>query len=51
MIPWRLLVYLVGLAWLKFLSLGVYVLGHAVVSLKNVLALPTSTRKVSDSDG
>ncbi|RLM00016.1 hypothetical protein CFD26_107269 [Aspergillus turcosus] len=43
MIPWRLLVYLVGLAWLNFLSLGVYVLGHAVVSLKNVLTSPMST--------
>ncbi|RHZ68727.1 hypothetical protein CDV55_105993 [Aspergillus turcosus] len=50
LIPWRLLVYLVGLAWLNFLSLGVYVLGHAVVSLKNVLTSPTSMRKESDSD-
>jgi hypothetical protein len=50
MIPWRLWVYLVGLAWLNFLSLGVYVLGHAVVSLKKVLTSSTSTQKESDSD-
>lgn len=50
MIPWRLWVHLVGLAWLNFLSLGVYVLGHAVVSLKNVLTSPTSMQKEADSD-
>ncbi|KAF7122269.1 hypothetical protein CNMCM5793_000226 [Aspergillus hiratsukae] len=50
MIPWRLLVYLVGLAWLNFLSLGVYLLGHAVVSLNNLLTSPTSMQKESDSD-
>ncbi|KAF7161332.1 hypothetical protein CNMCM5623_006946 [Aspergillus felis] len=43
MIPPRVLVYFVGLMWLNFLSLGVYVLGHAVVSLKKVLTSPTST--------
>ncbi|KAE8314577.1 hypothetical protein BDV41DRAFT_211468 [Aspergillus transmontanensis] len=38
LIPPRLLVYLVGLVWLNFLSLGAYVLCHAAVSLKKVLS-------------
>ncbi|GIJ92527.1 hypothetical protein Asppvi_001805 [Aspergillus pseudoviridinutans] len=42
MIPPRVLIYFVGLMWLNFLSLGVYVLGHAVVSLKKVLTSPTA---------
>jgi hypothetical protein len=42
MIPPRVWLYFVGLMWLNFFSLGVYVLGHAVVSLKKVLTLPTS---------
>jgi hypothetical protein len=46
MIPPRVLVYIVGLMWLNFLSLGVYVLGHAAVSLKKVLTSPTSTSTV-----
>ncbi|GIK07670.1 hypothetical protein Aspvir_003336 [Aspergillus viridinutans] len=43
MIPPQVLVYFVGLMWLNFLSLGVYVLGHAVVSLKKVLTSPMYT--------
>ncbi|PKX89060.1 uncharacterized protein P174DRAFT_446115 [Aspergillus novofumigatus IBT 16806] len=51
MIPPRVLLYFVGLMWLNFLSLGVYVLGHAVVSLKKVLTLPTSTSRDEGVDG
>ncbi|RHZ53572.1 uncharacterized protein CDV56_105097 [Aspergillus thermomutatus] len=50
MIPPRVLVYFVGLVWLNFSSLGIYVLGHAVMSLKKVLTSPTSTAKKGHSD-
>jgi hypothetical protein len=49
MIPPRVWLYFVGLMWLNFLSLGVYVLGHAVVSLKKLLTSPTSTATATES--
>ncbi|EAW25585.1 uncharacterized protein NFIA_044040 [Aspergillus fischeri NRRL 181] len=49
MIPPRVLLCFVGLMWLNFLSLGAYVLGHAVVSLKKVLSSPTSTSTTTES--
>ncbi|KAE8136577.1 hypothetical protein BDV38DRAFT_249287 [Aspergillus pseudotamarii] len=45
LIPPRLLVYVVGLVWLNFLSLGAYVLGHAAMSLKKVLSSSVAVRR------
>ncbi|GAD98805.1 conserved hypothetical protein [Paecilomyces variotii No. 5] len=46
-IPPKALVYFVAVLWLNFLSLGLYILGHAAKNLVKVLSSPAALPEVS----